>query len=334
MTDYLVFTLSATIGSMGDLAGHERRGSRLWPGRSALTGLLGAALGLERQSESLAELDTLGMAVADFSPYDTTFRDFHTFETIPSAKVKPNSRPEALKEAGRGSETTLTSRDYRTNCLFGITLWNGDLENLCRHLIEPVFQLYFGRKSCPLSMPLCPDIVSANSAEEALSHLKLPIWISKAKATRLITDATEDDNHIEIRHDRAIDRGHWHFEPRRVALRNVNIELEDDTMYLSRITLSRHPSVQALDSLLNPSDNGARTDAHHRLLWSLFADAPGRTRDFIWREERKGEFLVLSRREPQPGDLFSRIESKPFAPQLREGRFSVCSSCQCNADQT
>ena len=27
MTDYLVFTLSANLGAMGEFAGHERRGS-------------------------------------------------------------------------------------------------------------------------------------------------------------------------------------------------------------------------------------------------------------------------------------------------------------------
>ena len=44
MNDYLVFTLASAFGAMGDLAGHERRGTLPWPGRSAILGLLGAAL--------------------------------------------------------------------------------------------------------------------------------------------------------------------------------------------------------------------------------------------------------------------------------------------------
>ena len=90
-------------------------------------------------------------------------------------------------------------------------------------------------------------------------------------------------------------------------------------MYLSRITLSRSPSVQALNALILPHEAGARTDAHHRLLWTLFADNPDRNRDFLWREERSGEFLIVSEREPVPTDLFSRVDTKPYAPRLSAG---------------
>ncbi|MGR3463016.1 MAG: type I-E CRISPR-associated protein Cas6/Cse3/CasE [Roseovarius sp.] len=88
---------------------------------------------------------------------------------------------------------------------------------------------------------------------------------------------------------------------------------------MSRVTLSRQPSVQALNALLLPQDGGARTDAQHRLLWTLFADDPDRSRDFLWREDREGEFLVLSARAPVPTDLFSRVETKPYAPQIASG---------------
>ena len=87
-------------------------------------------------------------------------------------------------------------------------------------------------------------------------------------------------------------------------------------MFLSRISLSRQPTVQALNALLLPDDAGDRTDAHHRLLWMLFADDSNRKRDFLWREERTGEFLVLSARKPVPTDLFSRVDIKPYAPEL------------------
>lgn len=91
------------------------------------------------------------------------------------------------------------------------------------------------------------------------------------------------------------------------------------TMFMTRLAISRKPSVQALNALLSPDDRGDRSDAHHRLLWTLFADHPDRQRDFLWREEREGEFLILSAREPVPTDLFERIEVKPFAPVLHSG---------------
>ena len=68
--------------------------------------------------------------------------------------------------------------------------------------------------------------------------------------------------------------------------------------YLSRLRIARNPQVAALAQLLNPEHAGRRMDAHHRLLWSAFsgdADAP---RDFLWRDEGRGNFLVLSARPP------------------------------------
>lgn len=91
------------------------------------------------------------------------------------------------------------------------------------------------------------------------------------------------------------------------------------TLYLSRASLSRAPSARALNALLMPEETGRRTDAHHRLLWTLFADHPDRSRDFLWREERSGEFAILSARKPVGTDLFDRLDCKPFAPVLTPG---------------
>jgi CRISPR system Cascade subunit CasD len=230
MSGYLVFTLSASIGAMGDLAGHERRGSFLWPGRSAIVGLLGAALGLRRGSDFSA-IDALELAVAPFSATGSQrdaqqgFRDYHTVETIPSGKAKrPNSRPEALRRAGRETNTAITLRDYRTNLLFGVALWGAPLDHIRAALMEPVFSLYLGRKSCPLSAPVAARIVNECSPEAALAHVQLPQWRAGAVATQLITDAQDTDRHVEIRHDQAMDRDHWHFRPRRIAFRSVDIQ--------------------------------------------------------------------------------------------------------------
>ncbi|MDP2699918.1 type I-E CRISPR-associated protein Cas5/CasD [Thalassospira sp.] len=227
MTQYLVFTLSASIGAMGDLAGHERRGSLLWPGRSAITGLIGAALGLRREDD-FTVLDAFGMAVAPFQHRtDSGFRDYHTVETVPSAKAKsPNSRPEALRIAGRDTNTTITLRDYQTGPLFGVVIWGEGLETLQSALKSPVFTLYFGRKSCPLSAPVDARIIQAETIEDAMTQVRVPEWRQGVTATQLITDAEDGDTHIEARHDQAIDRKHWHFGLRQVAFRQVHIEPE------------------------------------------------------------------------------------------------------------
>lgn len=91
------------------------------------------------------------------------------------------------------------------------------------------------------------------------------------------------------------------------------------SLYLSRLTVARDPAISALDALLAPADDGARMDAHHRLLWSAFACDPDAPRDFLWRAEGRGRFLVLSRRAPQASPLFEPPEVKPFAPDLAAG---------------
>jgi CRISPR system Cascade subunit CasE len=90
-------------------------------------------------------------------------------------------------------------------------------------------------------------------------------------------------------------------------------------MFLSRARLRADSSVQAIAPLLLPADGHARLLAAHRLVWSLMSDDPNRTRDFLWREEQPGAFLILA---PRPangnGGLFV-VESKPWEPTLRAG---------------
>lgn len=91
------------------------------------------------------------------------------------------------------------------------------------------------------------------------------------------------------------------------------------TLWLSRLTISRAPSVSALKALIDPADRGTAKDAHHRLIWSAFADDPDRRRDFLWRAENDGRFHVLSARAPSPSPFFEPPEVKAFAPDLRAG---------------
>jgi CRISPR system Cascade subunit CasE len=89
---------------------------------------------------------------------------------------------------------------------------------------------------------------------------------------------------------------------------------------LARARLRRDRGAAALARVLVPEDPGNRLGAAHSLVWALFADEPGRRRDFLWREMRPGEFLILAARMPaDPHGLFD-LECKPFAPALRAGQ--------------
>jgi CRISPR system Cascade subunit CasD len=233
MRDYLVFTLAAALGSMGDVAGHERRGSWTWPGRSAVIGLMAAALGIRRDGD-FAPLDALSVAIAVFDP-GVAMRDYHTVQTVPTAAVRrPQSRPLALRQAGYDLNTTITLRDYRAGALYGVAVAGEGLQPIAQALDNPTFHLYLGRKSCPLAAPLAPRIVLASDASTALKALRLPPWWPQDKrvAQMLIADEAEPGNgRLELRHDQAVDRRLWHFTSRRARILSVDIrplEAEND----------------------------------------------------------------------------------------------------------
>lgn len=105
------------------------------------------------------------------------------------------------------------------------------------------------------------------------------------------------------------------------------------TLYLSQIRLARDPAAQALAPLLRPQDPAARRSAQHNLLWSVFADGPDRRRDFLWREERDGSFMVLSNRLPMQSSLFQPHQTRDFAPVLAPGD-RLTFQLRCNATRT
>ena len=90
------------------------------------------------------------------------------------------------------------------------------------------------------------------------------------------------------------------------------------TLYLTCAVLDREARAAALVPLLDPPDPDRALDAHHRLIWTLF---PGRdaVREFLWRADGRGRFLILSHREPVQSDLFRPLDTTDFSPLLAPG---------------
>lgn len=92
-------------------------------------------------------------------------------------------------------------------------------------------------------------------------------------------------------------------------------------LYLSRARLQsrRGEALASVAPLLIPQDPKQRAGHAHRVLWMLFSDDPSAKRDFLFRDEGKGNFLVLSRRPPpDPHNLF-HVETQDFEPALSPG---------------
>lgn len=92
-------------------------------------------------------------------------------------------------------------------------------------------------------------------------------------------------------------------------------------LYLSRARLRsrRGEALSAIAPLLLPYDAGKVAGHAHRLVWLLFQDIPDASRDFLWRAEDGGKFMILSQRPPtDPNGLFD-LDTKPFEPVLAIG---------------
>jgi CRISPR system Cascade subunit CasD len=179
MTDYLIFRLYGPMAAWGDIAVGEVRPSFAHPSKSAVLGLIAAALGISRGDESqhrrLAEgygfavrVDRVGMPLSDY----------HTAQVPPSGASRNRldfvtRREEIVSIPKEKLKTILSKRDYRMDALAMIVLWQKgtaphSLLSLVERLKEPIYTLYLGRKSCPLGFPLEPQIVSAKTIVEAL----------------------------------------------------------------------------------------------------------------------------------------------------------------------
>jgi CRISPR system Cascade subunit CasD len=175
MPRYLTFALVAPLASFGAIAVGERRSGWDRPGRSAVLGLIGACLGLEREDDARQEALANGysLALLCHSP-GRLLADYHTTQ-VPSAKRGRRFATRAEELAELELNTILSRRDYRSGAWHLGAVWprhdavGWTLEELAKAMHQPRFVPCLGRKSCPLGLPLGPQI---NDATDALAALR------------------------------------------------------------------------------------------------------------------------------------------------------------------
>ncbi|MBU2580248.1 MAG: type I-E CRISPR-associated protein Cas6/Cse3/CasE [Alphaproteobacteria bacterium] len=92
-------------------------------------------------------------------------------------------------------------------------------------------------------------------------------------------------------------------------------------MWLSRIEVKREDGLSSLGPLLVPNSDDERVSVGHRMMWSIFPDTPkpsgNEPRPFLWREEARGRFIVLSRRAARGNGLLEVTDSAEFKPVIK-----------------
>ena len=170
MKQYLVFQLYAPMASWGEEAVGEVRHTASIPTRSAILGLLAAALGLRRNNEdALCQFNQhYHLAVRPLSSQERWLRDYHTV-SVPRENKKRHyyTRRDELCIAPEEVGTLITQREYRCDGYWHIAICATPdapytLDALNNALLTPHFPLYLGRKSCPLALPLAPRLLDGS----------------------------------------------------------------------------------------------------------------------------------------------------------------------------
>ena len=220
MREHLVWTIAGPMGSFGESARAERRRTTLIPPRSALVGMVEAALGIERGDDGAHEaLNRYGFAVQSRDE-SAPLRDYHTVQSVPESVTGTATRGAALARAGRKVHTLITIRDYRTDIATRATMWadtpRWTLAELARALRAPAFPLYIGRRSCPLASPTCPLLVHARTPLEALAESAAPIWMPSVRPGLVCSDPFPggSPDRVEQRPSEVLSRAQWHFANR------------------------------------------------------------------------------------------------------------------------
>ncbi len=253
MRDYLVFQLYGPLSAWGDIAVGETRLAMMSPSKSAVLGLVAAALGLRRpdtsgddatrqrwEAEHQALAAGYGMAAKLTRP-GLPLTDYHTAQVPPSGKgrnrkVYATRRDELTWLPRHDLNTILSRRDYRQDAYAAIALWARDnaphpLSTLRARLLAPEFPLYLGRKSCPVALPLNPKLIETANLEDCFAGYTFQeaarlIWPhDECRPSRLPEDqamlfweadaeTTLAHEEIHTRRDLPVSRRRWQFATR------------------------------------------------------------------------------------------------------------------------
>lgn len=167
----LLLRLAAPLQSWGDSAKFEVRGTGREPTKSGVIGLCAAALGISREdADALRPLNALRFGIRA-EREGTLLRDFHTAKNAKTAYV--------------------TYRDYLSDAVFLAGLESADaayLQTLTYALKHPVYPLYLGRRSCPVTLPLVLGIRNCDLVTALKTEPRYPDGASPA-GSRIQYDA-------------------------------------------------------------------------------------------------------------------------------------------------
>lgn len=170
MRDYLILKLQGVMQAWGEHTFEGLRPSTNFPTRSALTGLLAACLGIDRndrqQQQALANSFLYAVRQDETEHSVIKMTDYHTVKDAREDYVGLKSH-----------DTIITQREYLLDAAFTVAIWNTEgaeysLEQLKTAVCQPRYTPFLGRRSCPITRPLYENRVQAINSDEALKLIE------------------------------------------------------------------------------------------------------------------------------------------------------------------
>lgn len=170
MRDYLILKLQGVMQAWGEHTFEGLRPSTNFPTRSALTGLLAACLGIDRndrqQQQSLANSFLYAVRQDETEHSIIKMMDYHTVKDAREDYVGLKSH-----------DTIITQREYLLDAVFTVAIWNTEgadysLDQLQAAVCQPRYTPFLGRRSCPITRPLYESRVQAVNSDEALNLIE------------------------------------------------------------------------------------------------------------------------------------------------------------------
>lgn len=199
--------LDGPMQSWGSSSRFTRRETEAFPTKSALIGLLAAAAGIDKyatdEADKLAPFSALRLCVYRLPRKAGSLvgrlSDFHTVGGGYDAKASAFDKMSIPRKAsgGASANAVITHRTYLTEARF-IASFEGEMKTIAaavRHLENPVWGVWFGRKTCLPAMPLSPICGEDSHAAACALIGRLREWEEATRRSSFLPDL--DPAHLE-----------------------------------------------------------------------------------------------------------------------------------------
>lgn len=159
----ILLKFAGPMQSWGTDSHFETRHTDLYPSKSAVIGLIGAALGIRRDDKSICDFDSLKFAVR-VDQEGSLLKDYHIARKY--------------KNSGDFDRTYVTDRYYLEDAVFVVAISHEDdnfIEKIYEALKRPYFQMFLGRRS----IPVLADFILGNFDGDIRTALEECEWQAK-----------------------------------------------------------------------------------------------------------------------------------------------------------